>query len=106
MNKVISFFIAVILLLCSCNDELDRSLSFSGSNRPELEKVLKHFKEDPNPFKYRAAQFLIKNMPYHLSYYGDGAKRFDDAYIIMAKNAKEFRDSLIKKKHNQLQAFN
>ena len=98
MNRFFSFLLAVILLLSSCNDELNRSLDFSESNRPELEKVLEYFKDDPNPLKYKAAQFLIKNMPYHISYYGDGAKRFDDAYIIMAKNAKEFRDSVINRK--------
>ena len=98
MNKFFSFLLAVILLLSSCNDELNRSLDFSDSNRPELEKVLEYFKDDPNPLKYEAAQFLIKNMPYHISYYGDGAKQFCDAYIIMAKNAKEFRDSVINSK--------
>ena len=103
MNRFFSFLLAVILLLSSCNDELNRSLDFSDSNRPELEKVIEYFKDDPNPLKYKAAQFLIKNMPYHISYYGDGAKRFDDAYIIMAKNAKEFRDSVI---NSETQALN
>lgn len=96
MNKTIPLFFAFIILLSSCNDELSKSLEFANSNRVELEKVLEHFKEDPNPLKYKAARFLIENMPYHLSYYGDGAKRHGDAYIVMAKNAKEFRDSVIK----------
>ena len=69
MNRIVSLFIAVILLLSSCNDELNRSLDLSDSNRQELEKVLDHFKNDSNPLKYEAAKFLIENMPYHLSYY-------------------------------------
>ena len=52
MNRFFSFLLAVILLLSSCNDELNRSLDFSDSNRPELEKVIEYFKDDPNPLKY------------------------------------------------------
>lgn len=95
MNKTLSLLIAAILLLSSCNDELNRSLDLSDSNRQELEKVLDHFKNDSNPLKYEAAKFLIENMPYHLSYYGEGAKKYEEAYITMAKNTKEFHDSVI-----------
>lgn len=39
---------------------------FSKNNRTELEKVLEHYKDDPE--KYAAARFLIKNMPYRYGY--------------------------------------
>lgn len=74
MSKKYLFLLAVILLLGSCNNELSRSLDFSNSNRSELERVLEHFKEDPNPLKYKAACFIIENMPYHYTYYGDRAE--------------------------------
>jgi hypothetical protein len=41
-------------------------LSLSGKNRPELERVLTHYKNDA--LKLKAAQFLIENMPGHYSY--------------------------------------
>ena len=59
MNKIILFFIAAILLVTSCSDELNKSLDYSGANRPELEKVLEHFKEDSNPTLPTALAFHI-----------------------------------------------
>lgn len=43
--------------------EVTRALALSGTNRASLEKVLKHYKS--NTIEYRAACFLIANMPYH-----------------------------------------
>ncbi len=97
MNKTISFFLAIILLLTSCSDELNKSLDFSDANRPELEKVLEHFKNDSNPLKYKAACFIIENIPYHHVNYDDRAKMYEDAYITMATDAMEFHDSVIAK---------
>ena len=102
MNKTISSFLVAISLLVSCSDELNKSLDFSGSNRVELESVLEHFKDDPNPLKYEAAQFLIENMPYHIAFYGDMAEKYQDAYTIMAKNAPDFRDSVVNKEISAL----
>lgn len=95
MNKTISLFFAFIILISSCNDELNKSLEFADSNRVELEKVLEHFKDDSNPLKYRAACFIIENIPYHHTLYDDRAKKFEDAYITMATDAMEFHDSVI-----------
>jgi hypothetical protein len=48
---------------------LEEALRFAGENRSELEKVLAHYSSDPNDsLKYRAAVFLIENMPGHYSY--------------------------------------
>ena len=49
---------------CSQNrsgGELEQALKLSGENRNALEAVLDHYKHDS--LKYRAACFLIKNMP-------------------------------------------
>ncbi len=51
-------------LLTSCDGNLRQSLDLAGDNRDEMEKVLRHFKNDQNPLKYKAAQFLIDNIPY------------------------------------------
>ncbi|MDR2130146.1 MAG: hypothetical protein LBP56_03085, partial [Odoribacteraceae bacterium] len=62
--------LAVSFISFSCNKEmyyLESALQFAGDNRPELEKVLKHYSSPADNLKYRAAVFLIKNMP---AYYG------------------------------------
>ena len=48
---------------------LENALQLSKENRPELEKVLEHYKQDKE--KRNAAEFLIRNMPGHFSYMGD-----------------------------------
>jgi hypothetical protein len=47
-------------------DMLEQALLISGDNRIELEKVLYHYKNEP--LKLKATQFLIANMPGHVSY--------------------------------------
>ena len=52
----------IVLSGCiSCgNRELNVALSASGDNRPELEKVLHHYKD--STLKLQAAEFLITHM--------------------------------------------
>ena len=54
--------------LLSCDRLPEQALQQAGENRAEMEKVLAHFKDDPDPLKYRAAKFLIENMPYNYTY--------------------------------------
>ncbi len=64
MKHSILFLCILILISCSSNDSrLEQALDFAGENRTELEKVLKHYKNEPQ--KLETARFLIKNMPYH-----------------------------------------
>lgn len=79
----------------SCEYGADEALELAGDNKSELGMLLAYFKDDSNPLKYEAAKFLIENMPYHLAFYGSEAEKYDNAYTIMAKNAKSFRDSVI-----------
>lgn len=60
------FFLILLLVCagCSNNSNLKQALNLAGENRAELEKVLKHYKKDPE--KLKAARFLIENMPGHL----------------------------------------
>lgn len=71
MRHVIEF--AVLLMLVSCRQSrLEWALRQAGENSPELEKVLEHYSENPaDSLKYRAAVFLIENMPGHYSFRAD-----------------------------------
>lgn len=66
--NVILFIWMFLFLACSNykDKRLAYALEFAGDNRVELEKVLDHYKEDPE--KLTAARFLIENMPYHFGY--------------------------------------
>lgn len=64
--------VALIALYCLCalfnacnlpKDKLEKALRQAHENRGELEKVLQHYKNDS--LKYKAACYLIENMPYH-----------------------------------------
>ena len=98
MKYEISIIILIlsVLFLGACDHEIDDSLGSAGKNRIELEKVLLYFEKKDAPLRYRAAKFLIQNMVYHYSMYGNGAEKINNTYINMAKNAKEFRDSIYK----------
>lgn len=73
-------FIALLLLVC-CRSGLptvDQALEAAGDNRPELEKVLSHYGQDPaDSLKYRAAEYLIRYMPYQTSTGGAYDAYFD-----------------------------
>lgn len=53
-------------------------MQVAGDNRPELEKVLSHYRDEP--LKLRAARFLIENMDAHYCY---GGKAVDGYYHDM-----------------------
>lgn len=49
---------------------MEKALIFAGDNRVELEKVLYHYNQCvADSLKYKAAHFLIRNMPDYYSYY-------------------------------------
>lgn len=52
----------LLFIGCSFNkdNQLELALKYAGENRQELEKVLEHYKNDPE--KLSATYFLIKNM--------------------------------------------
>lgn len=63
--------VMALLLMAGCisrPSRLEYALEFAGKNRMELEKVLDHYKGDS--LKYRAACFLIENMPRWYAYDG------------------------------------
>ena len=73
MNYKLGILGVFIVFLCfSCGKRqnyLEEALQFAGANRPELEKALAHYRQNPeDSLKYKAAVFLIENMPGHYSY--------------------------------------
>lgn len=58
-----------LLISCSKPTPLENALTLAGPNRGELEKVLANYSQNPgDSLKYKAACFLIENMPGHYSY--------------------------------------
>ena len=52
--------------------DLASALELSGGNRPELERVLEHYRhEQPDPLKLKAAEYLICNMVAHYTVGGE-----------------------------------
>ena len=88
MKIISTYTLLVAFLLCvACNRNLDRSLQQAGENRGEMEKVLAHFKDDPDTLKYSAAVFLIENMPYHYTQDGKGLYSVDSASCFISGDA-------------------
>ena len=81
-NILITFSFLMILSFFFFNikkeDRLELALNFAGNNRQELEIVLENYKD--YPLKYKAARFLIENMPYHYSVDKDYSKRLQPVY--------------------------
>lgn len=76
---------ACMLLLSACamqESRLETALQHAGNNRVELQKVLKHFERDND--KYRAACFLIENMPYYGYYEGEALVNYTKYFEVYA----------------------
>lgn len=73
IRKSVILYISILFIaITACTQKrtpLELVLLLAGENRPELEKVLDRYKAEPaDSLKYRAACFLIENMPWHYSY--------------------------------------
>lgn len=81
-NLVLTMFISLLFSGCAIKvDRLDYALEFVGENRRELEKVLEYYSDDS--LKYRAACFLIENMPRWYAYDG---WQLDTLEVLMRKD--------------------
>ena len=67
MKRWMFLIVAVMFVAgCSSMSPLDKALEMSGANRGQWEQVLRHYSIDRgDSLKYRAACFLIANMPGH-----------------------------------------
>ena len=94
MTSVLTRFISAIAVLgilftlfscCKYEKDIRTVLHYAGNNREELEKVLEYYRNtDCNNLKYKAAEYLIKNMTLHKSYpaelYMDYARELDSLF--------------------------
>lgn len=117
MKRKNKYFIAIcilgfFLLLQVCwffvntkkDAQLEYALNFALSNRSELENVLNHYADEP--LKYKAAVFLIKNMPVYFSYKGallDSLKEAHSIYNTTHEYDKKRFDFLKSFPYNQLE---
>lgn len=76
--KIVILLLLPFLLSCHRKSSLEQVLELAGKNRPELEKVLDHYKHEP--LKLKAAKFLIENMD---SYSFVTSPELDDYYKTM-----------------------
>ena len=73
---------------------LERALAAAGPNRAELEKVLVRYAARPeDSLKYRAAVFLIENMPGHTYYRGEQLDNYLEYYAILPEAISSGRGS-------------
>ncbi len=94
----------VITLIGACGmkeqtirDPLEYNLVLSGENRPELEKVLAHYREDPSDsLKLKAAIFLISNMEDKVHYDGEWLRRYDSLFSEKAAGLNEEQTNKLK----------
>lgn len=66
---------------------LDIALQSAGSHRKELEKVLCHYQMNPtDSLKYKAACFLIENLPFYTYFNGEQFDNYKSYYIWLKKS--------------------
>lgn len=94
MKNYIRVFCLLVLLLAGCNHglvdrRLEQALALAGENRVELEKVLSRYAYDPaDSLKYRAARFLIENMPGYYYHEGEGLDEHAIYFDVLGKSKK------------------
>ena len=91
------FLCLILFAIVACDHNLDNALNSAGKNRKELEKVLKHFKDNADPLKYQSAKFLIENMPYHYTYTSKDVETYNKAYLTMSDHDIQSRNDIFKK---------
>jgi len=88
-----AFFGTLCLCLGSCGKKtaprLAQALEEAKENKNELLKVLSRYGSDPkDSLKYRAAVFLIENMPGHHFYEGEYITKYNDYFKALRHSAK------------------
>lgn len=83
------------------DSSLEVALQAAGKNRIELEKVLHHYQKNPaDSLKYKAACFLIENMPYYTYSVGEQLDNYKSYYAWLkpskGKTPQQISDSIQK----------
>lgn len=106
LSIVFLFSIVGYLFFFSCSKQENRSVTIpaleialeqAGSNRVELEKVLSRYKSIPaDSLKYKAACFLIENMPYYTYYKGKLLDQYLTYYnLLLQSNGKKIKPEIL-----------
>lgn len=91
-------WIISLWMLVSCTHEpnrLEMALQLAGGNRAQLQKVLDSYMDDSE--KYKAACFLIENMPFYGSYEGKALEKYwkyFTEFSMQKRSAQQIVDSL------------
>ena len=97
----LSGLLCTLCFLASCSNSpsrLELALQLAGDNRAELERVLNHYAENKaDSLKYRAARFLIENMPRHYTFSRENVKLYYEAIAPLIKVANAHTLDSIKK---------
>lgn len=113
VNRVMALTLGVAIVVgvwgcaSSWTPEVRSALAQAGDNRPELERVLKHYRDANDEQKLEAAEFLIANMPGHgytLAAFYDKDKNEVPFDALDYKSYKEARDAIdaLEKEHGEL----
>lgn len=78
MNRAVFMGLwSLFLIACTSVSPLEQALQLSGNNRVHMEQVLRHYSQRPaDSLKYKAACFLIENMPGHGWYEGEELNQY------------------------------
>lgn len=77
VKLVLSISIVVSLSCSKKKDRISAAIQQPGKNKPELEKVIRHYERSNQPQKLKAAYFLIENLPDQFFYEGEGVQEFE-----------------------------
>ena len=97
MNRTViaSIIILLVAVISSCSKNetnglsLSQALRLAGENRGELETVLKHYRAPEDKQKKKAAEYLIRHMPGHVSVSGNWKSYSDSISTIFSSSATE-----------------
>lgn len=112
IDKFLYFVLFIFCFSCSVptDSKLNQALELSGKNRIQLEKVLKYYSvSSKDSLKYKAACFLIENMPYYYYYEGKQLDQYAEYYSLLY-NRKDFKPTVvldsIRKKYGEFSLSN
>ena len=98
MKKALFIGVLILGLFTSClssgSDKLAYALEQAKQNREELFKVLAHYQNDADTLKYKAAIYLIENMPYQYSSLNTERTKVEAAKTAFLKDGFIHPDSL------------
>ena len=98
MKNSVQVLLFLILFFSCKKSDIERSLTLAGDNAVELRKVLDHYSKNiDDSLKYKAAVFLIENMPGHYSCGGtsvDNFYRAVDSVLLVEKNKEVLKQKI------------